>query len=210
MKKLFSLFSGLLLLLSCLAPAGSAQSINPGTEIQVRLLGQLETGKTGPGQELSATLGQAVRLGNGTVWPTGTEVKGKVVEVVSSGRLSRPASITLQLTQIGNSPIETQTEQIHGQSHAGRNAALISGIAAAGAVLGGVAGGGKGAVIGAAAGAGAGTATAAATGKQEIVLPVETPITFVVAGNAARSPEEASAPAPEWTEEAEPQNQPQA
>ena len=205
MKKLFSLFSGLLLLLSCLAPAGSAQSINPGTEIQVRLLGQLDTGKTEPGQEFSATLGQPVRLDNGMVWPTGTEVKGRVVEVVSSGRLSQPASITLQLTQIGNSFIETQTEQIHGQSHAGRNAALISGIAAAGAVLGGVAGGGKGAVIGAAAGAGAGTATAAATGKQEIVLPAETPITFVVADNAARSPAEASAPAPESTEAAEPQ-----
>ena len=93
MKKLFSLFSGLLLLLSCLAPAGSAQSINPGTEIQVRLLGQLDTGKTEPGQEFSATLGQPVRLDNGMVWPTGTEVKGKVVELVSSGRLSRPASI---------------------------------------------------------------------------------------------------------------------
>ena len=210
MKKLFSLFSGLSLLLSCLAPTGSAQSINAGTEIQVRLLGQLDTGKTEPGQEFSATLGQPVRLDNGMVWPIGTEVKGKVVEVVSSGRLSRPASITLQLTQIGNSPIETQTEQIHGQSHAGRNVALIGGIAAVGAVLGGVAGGGKGAVIGATAGAGAGTATAAATGKQEIVLRAETPLTFVVAGNAAGSPVEASAPAPESIEAAEPQNQPKA
>ena len=104
MKKLFSLFSGLLFLLYGLAPTGSAQSINPGTEIQVRLLGQLDTGKTEAGQEFSATLAQPVRLDNGMVWPTGTEVKGKVVEVVSSGRLSRPASITLQLTQIGNSP----------------------------------------------------------------------------------------------------------
>ena len=208
MKKLFSLFSGLSLLLSCLAPTGSAQSINAGTEIQVRLLGQLDTGKTEPGQEFSATLGQPVRLDNGMVWPIGTEVKGRVVEVVSSGRLSRPASITLQLTQIGNSPIETQTEQIHGQSHAGRNVALIGGIAAVGAVLGGAAGGGKGAVIGATAGAGAGTATAAATGKQEIVLRAETPLTFVVAGNAAGFPAEASAPAPESIEAAEPQNQP--
>ena len=210
MKKPFSLFCGLSLLLSCLAPTGSAQSINPGTEIQVRLLGELDTGKTEPGQEFSATLGQPVRLDNGMVWPTGTEVKGKVVEVVSSGRLSRPASITLQLTQIGNSPIETQTEQIHGQSHAGRNVALIGGIAAVGAVLGGVAGGGKGAVIGATAGAGAGTATAAATGKQEIVLRAETPLTFVAAGNAASSPAEASAPAPEPIEAAEPKNQSQA
>ena len=210
MKKLFSIFSGLLLLLFCLAPTGSAQSINPGTEIQVRLLGQLDTGKTEAGQEFSATLAQPIRLDNGMVWPTGTEVKGKVVEVVSSGRLSRPASIALQLIQIGNSPIETQTEQIDGKSHAGRNAALIGGTATLGAILGGIAGGGKGAVIGAAAGAGAGTATAAATGKQEIVLRAETPFTFVVAGNAARSPSEDSAPAPESTEAAEPQNPPQA
>ena len=210
MKKLISLFSGVLLLLSCLAPTGSAQSMNPGTEIQVQLLGQLDTGKTEAGQEFSATLAQPVRLDNGMVWPTGTEVKGKVVDVVSSGRLSRPASITLQLTQIGNSPIETQTEQIDGQSHGSRNVALIGGIAAVGAILGGVAGGGKGAVIGAAAGAGAGTATAAATGKNEIVLRAETPLTFVVAGNVARSSAEASAPAPESTEAAEPQNQPQA
>jgi hypothetical protein len=176
----------------------------------VRLLGQLDTGKTEPGEEFSATLGQPVRLDNGIVLPTGTEAKGKVVEVVSSGRLSRPASITLQLIQIGNSPIETQAEEIHGQSHAGRNVALIGGIAAVGAVLGGVAGGGKGAVIGATAGAGAGTATAAATGKQEIVLRAETPLMFVVAGDASGSPAEASARAPESTEVAEPQNQPQA
>ena len=210
MKKLFSLFSGLLFLLYGLAPTGSAQSINAGTEIQVRLLGQLDTGKTEAGQEFSATLAQPVRLDNGMVWPTGTEVTGRVVEVVSSGRLSRPASITLQLTQIGNSPVETQTEQIDGQSHAGRNVGLIGGIAAVGAVLGGVAGGGKGAVIGAAAGAGVGTATAAATGKQEIVLRAETPLRFVVAGDAAISPAEASAPAPEMTEAAEPQLQSQA
>ncbi|HYL61981.1 MAG TPA: DUF3300 domain-containing protein [Candidatus Methylomirabilis sp.] len=210
MKKLFALFSGLLLLLSCLAPIGSAQSINPGTEIQVRLLGQLDTGKTEAGQEFSATLAQPVRLDNGMVWPAGTDVRGTVVDVVSSGRLSRPASITLQLTQIGSSPIETQTEQIDGKSHAGRNAALIGGTATLGAILGGIAGGGKGAVIGAAAGAGAGTATAAATGKQEIVLRAETPLTFVVAGDATRSPAEASAPAPESTEAPEPQNPPQA
>lgn len=210
MKKLFSLFSGLLLLLSCLAPTGFAQSLNPGTEIQVQLLGQLDTGKTEAGQEFEATLAQPIRLDNGMVWPAGTDVKGKVVDVVSSGRLSRPASITLQLTQIGSAPIATETEQIDGKSHAGRNVALIGGVAAVGAVLGGIAGGGKGALIGTAVGAGAGTATAAATGKQEIVLRAETPLTFVVAGNAARAPAEAAAPAPESYEAAEPQNQQQA
>ena len=42
------------------------------------------------------------------------------------------------------------------------------------------------------------------------MLSAETPLTFVVAANAARSPAEISAPAPESTEAVEPQNQPQA
>ena len=51
MKRSFSLFLGVLLFLSSsLAPTGSAQSINPGTEIQVQLLDQLDTGKTQPGR----------------------------------------------------------------------------------------------------------------------------------------------------------------
>jgi hypothetical protein len=70
-----------------------------------------------------------------------------------------------------------------------RDVALIGGGAAAGAVLGGVAGGGKGAAIGGVIGAGAGTATAYFTGKKEIVLPVETILTFNVAANSLPQPE---------------------
>lgn len=188
MKKRASLFAGLWLLSFCLASAGSAQSLKPGTEIPVQLLTRLDTGSTPAGQEFLATLAQPLAAGK-TVWPKGTQVKGKVVEVVSSGRLQRPASISLQLTQIGNSPVETQVEQIDGKSHAGRNVALIGGGAAMGAIIGGIASGGKGAAIGSAIGAGAGTATAAATGKQEIVLAAETPLTFVVPGGTPPQPE---------------------
>ena len=203
MRKRFSLFAVLWLLSFCLASAGSAQSIKPGTEIQVQLLTRLDTGSTQPGQEFLATLAQPL-AGGKTVWPKGTQVKGRVVEVVSSGRLQRPASITLQLTQIGNALIETQPEQIDGKSHAGRNVALIGGGAAAGAILGGIAGGGKGLAIGTAIGAGAGTATAAATGKHEIVLAAETPLAFVVAGGPAAQPEP-----PQPVERSEVNTQPQ-
>jgi hypothetical protein len=202
MKKRTSVYAGLWLLSLCLASASSAQSLKPGTEIQVQLLTRLDTGSTPAGQEFLATLAQPLASGK-TVWPKGTQVKGKVVEVVSSGRLQRPASISLQLTQIGNSPVETQVEQIDGKSHAGRNVALIGGGAAVGAILGSIAGGGKGAAIGTAVGAGAGTATAAATGKQEIVLAAETPLTFVVPGGAAAQPEP-----PVERSEAAPQPQP--
>jgi len=204
MKKLFSLFAGLWLVSSCLAPASSAQAFKPGTEIQVRLLGRLDTGSTQSGEKFSATLAEPFSMGK-TVWPKGTQVEGQVMESVSSGRLQRPASITLQLTQIGKAAVETEPEQIDGKSHAGRNVGLIGGGAVAGAILGGIAGGGKGAVIGTAVGAGAGTATAAATGKKEIVLPAETPLTFAVAGKPAiepQAPEQSYRPEPTYREDA--------
>jgi hypothetical protein len=195
MKIRLWLFAGLWLLCTGLVSSSSAQAFKPGTPIEVQLLTPLDTGTARAEQEFSATLAQPVSEGK-TVWPKGTQVKGKVLEVVSSGRLSRPASITLQITQIGNSPVVTEPEQIDGKSHAGRNAGLVVGGAAAGAILGGIAGGGKGAVIGTAAGAGAGTLTAAVTGKQEIVLRAETPLNFAVAGAATTPPPPSATPKP--------------
>jgi uncharacterized membrane protein len=192
-------FAALWLVCTSVVSPASAQSLKPGTPIAVQLLTPLDTGTAQAGQEFTATLAQPLAVLR-TVWPKGTQVKGKVLEVVSSGRLSRPASITLQITQIGNTPVLSDPEQIDGRSHAGRNAGLIAGGAAAGAILGGIAGGGKGAVIGTAAGAGAGTLTAAATGKQEIVLRAETPLNFAVAGGAPAAapppPPPAAPPAP--------------
>lgn len=205
MKIRFSLFAGLWLVFTLASPA-SAQSFKPGTPIQVQLLTPLDTGSARTGQEFSATLAQPVSDGK-TVWPKGTQVKGKVIEAVSSGRLERPASITLQLTQIGSSPVVTEPEQIDGKSHAGRNAGLIVGGAAAGAILGGIAGGGKGAVIGTAAGAGAGTLTAIATGKREIVLRAETTLNFAVPG-AAAPPPPPPPPQPAYRTDAAPRPEP--
>src|SRR5205823_1584466 len=137
------------------------------------------------GQTSSATLAEPVMSGRSVILPKGTAVQGLVTDVVSSGRLKRPASITLELTNLmgtrGNGGFRAEALKIDGQSHAVRDVALIGGGAAAGAVLGGVAGGGKGAAIGGALGAGAGTATAYFTGKKEIVLPVEAVLTFNVA-----------------------------
>jgi hypothetical protein len=208
MKIRLSLFAALWLLCIGFVSLAPAQSFKPGTPIQVQLLTPLDTGTARAGQQFSATLAQPVSASN-RVWPKGTQVKGKVVEVVSSGRLQRPASITLQITQIGNSPVVTEPEQIDGKSHAGRNAALIGGGGIAGAIIGGIADGGKGAVIGAAAGAGAGTLTAAVTGKHEIVLRAETPLNFAVAG-AAAAPPPPPPPQPAYRESREAVDQPPA
>jgi len=207
MRRTLSTILGLCLLAGWWVPAGLAQSVQPGTEVKVRLIDRLDTGETQAGQQFSGTIAEPVRSGRRTILAKGARVRGKVTEVVSSGRLKRPASISLQLTDTGRNAVQTQALQIDGNSHAVRNVALIGGGAGAGAILGAVAGGGKGAAIGAAAGAGAGTATAYLTGKQEIVLPSETVLTFVVAGTATSTnagESAASRAAPRYSEGRDP------
>lgn len=162
--------------------------IPAGTTLNVRMIDELDTSKTQPGDSFRASLDRPVVVDGRTVASKDALVRGTVSDVVSSGRLKRPASLTLKLTQVTLSngrlvPVETSPYTLDGKSHDLRNAALIGGGAAAGAVLGGVAAGKKGAVIGGAVGAGAGVATAYLTGKQEIVVPSETGFQFATAGN---------------------------
>lgn len=152
-----------------------------GTEIKVRLDKQLDTGTAQPGETFSGTLPEAVTSSGRTVLFRGARVNGRVVDAISSGRLSKPASITLELTSVATQPL-----RIDGKSHNVRNAELIGGGAGVGALIGALVGGKKGAAVGAGVGAGAGTAGAYMTGKKEIVLPPETVLVFV-AGTASTS-----------------------
>jgi hypothetical protein len=187
-RHLLTLVTGLMFAFLAAAPAAEAAqkrqstSLPAGTQLQVRLGDQLHTGETQVGQTFPGTIAQSVVVGGKTVLARGTAVKGRVTDVVSSGRLKRSASITLELSTVNTDPL-----RIDGKSHLLHNAALIGGGAAAGAVIGGAVGGKKGAAAGAAVGAGAGTATAYMTGKKEIVLPAETGLTFVVGGGAAKA-----------------------
>ena len=158
----------------------TAAAIPEGTSIQVRLTTPLDSGEAEAGQTFTGTLAEPVVAGGKTVMAKGAAVRGKVVEAVSSGRLKRPASITLALTTVSTEPLK-----IDGKSHLVRNVALIGGGTAAGAIIGGATGGKKGAAIGAAIGAGAGTATAFLTGKNEIALPEEMILPFVAGSSAA-------------------------
>ncbi len=164
-----------------------AASIPGGTQIEVSMLDELNTGKTAAGDTFQASLAKALVVNGRTVAPRGSALSGTVTNVVSAGRLKRPASITLAITQLALSDgrsvsLPTAPYTLDGKSHGLRNAALIGGGAAAGAILGGTAGGTKGAVIGSAVGAGAGTVTAFLTGKQEIVIPAETRFVFTTSG----------------------------
>jgi hypothetical protein len=158
-------------------------SVPAGTAIHVRLSTELNTGSTAPGSGFEGTLAEPLVAKGVTVARQGSLVGGRVTNVVSSGRLKRPAEISLMLTSVtprGGQPtsVSTRTWSVSGKSHKKRDIAMIGGGAGVGAAIGAIAGGGKGAAIGSMVGAAGGTAGAFATGKKEIALPAETAMTF--------------------------------
>jgi hypothetical protein len=165
------------------ALGGSVVAQTPAT-VSVRLINTLSSESSQPGDGFTATLAEPLVVGDRIVAQKDARVAGQIREVVSSGRLARPALITLSLKSVqsrsGRYPVETGDLTVKAGSHATRNVLIIGGAAGAGAAIGGAAGGGKGAAVGAAAGAGAGTLGAYLTGKREIVLPSETLLTFHV------------------------------
>jgi hypothetical protein len=158
-------------------------TVPAGTELSVRLGQAIDTGKAASGADFEGTLASALVAEGTEVAALGSAVTGKVTNAVSSGRLNRPAELSLTLTSLtvkGGEIVDISTEawSAQGESHKKRNIEMIGGGAAAGALIGALTGGKKGAAIGGAVGAGGGTGVAAATGKKEIVLATETKLTF--------------------------------
>jgi hypothetical protein len=164
------------------AEAPQSVTIPAGTELHVILGTTIDSGTSRSGDSFEGTLSQPILVGGGVVVPRDARVRGTVVEARSSGRLSKPAFLSVAITgvQAGGSWVDVNTHPVtlEGKSHKKRDVVAIGGGSALGALIGGIAGGGKGAAIGAGAGAGAGTAGAAYTGKKEISLPAESHLTF--------------------------------
>jgi hypothetical protein len=166
-------------------PAQKVESVTvpAGTALSIRLTTAIDTGNTAAGSSFEGTLASALVVNGEQVAPLSSVVTGKVTNVISAGRLSRPAALSLVLTSLkpkGGERIEiaTQTWSMKGQSHKKRDIEMIGGGGGAGALIGALTGGKKGAAIGGAIGAGAGTGVAATTGKKEIHLAPETKLTF--------------------------------
>ena len=117
-----------------------------------------------------------------TVIPQGAHATGLVVDARPSGRLMGRARLQLALEsiEVNGQSYQLRTASSHsvGGNHKRRNWAWIAGGGGGGALIGALAAGGKGALIGGPIGAGAGTAVAFMTGKKDIHLGAETPLTF--------------------------------
>lgn len=157
-------------------------TIPAGTEIHAVLDSALSSRDSQAGDSFTATLTRPLVVHGQAVVPSHARVRGVVVDARPSGRLSKPAllSLTLKAIDVNGSRVDIRTDDltIEGKSHKKRDVVAVGGGSALGAIIGGIAGGGKGAAIGAVAGGGAGTAGAAVTGKKDITLPAESRVTF--------------------------------
>jgi hypothetical protein len=156
--------------------------IPAGTTLTVRLDQAVGSKISHAGDNFSATLSSPVQVDGRTVIRTGARASGTVVDAKPLGRFAGGASLELQLTSITvdgrDRTIQTAAVSRIEKGKGKRTGVMAGGGAALGALIGGLSGGGKGAAIGAVAGGGAGGAGAAFTGNKDVVLPVETPLTF--------------------------------
>ncbi|HET9401410.1 MAG TPA: hypothetical protein VFO34_10695 [Candidatus Acidoferrales bacterium] len=157
-------------------------TVPAGTAIHVRLDQSLTSAQNRDADTFSATVSEPVVLDNKTVIPAGSRAEGRVIEVRHSGHLKGVGSLQIALSSVEvngrNYDIETTAAGRRGGNHNKRNLGFIGGGAGGGAIIGALAGGGKGALIGAPIGAAAGTAGAYLTGKKDVRLAAETPVTF--------------------------------
>lgn len=155
------------------------------TPIHVSLDQAITSNRNRPGDHFDATISEPVVVDGKTVIPQGARAEGIVVDAKPSGRLIGRArlQLALQSVDVSGQPLDVRTTSTVriGRDHKKRNWAWIGGGAGGGALIGAVAAGGEGALIGGPIGAAAGTTVAYITGRRNIHLRPETPVTFKLA-----------------------------
>lgn len=179
-------------------------TIPAGTQLSVRLIDGLDSERNQVGDTFRGTLDAPVVIDDQTVLPRDSDVKGRVVEVKSAGRMAGAAQLSIELTQISvnghtyNIQTNQWTKQSTGQGK--KTAAKVGGGAALGAIIGGLAGGGKGAAIGSVIGAGAGTGVSAAGHGQQIKLGSEALLSFALQNSITVTPQSTASRHPQSAE----------
>jgi hypothetical protein len=162
-------------------------TLTQNTAITLRLDQNLSSKTSVSGRRFGAKLAQPLLVDGRVVLPAGTEFSGTIAQATPAGKLAGGATLRIALNSFTfegkeyqvNAPALVRVTQGQGK----RTAKVAGGGAVIGAVIGAVVHGGKGALVGAAAGAGAGAVGAAATNHPlDIVMPVESLVTFHLAG----------------------------
>lgn len=188
-KRSYLLMGGAVVLAAALVTGARVYADRPDlltvpeqTPIHTTLDQTIASDQARSGDHFQATVTEPVNVNGKTVIPRGAHVEGLVVDARKSGHLMGRAHLRLVLDAI---QVEGKTYDLRttaalrtGGNHRKRNLGWIAGGAGGGALIGVAAAGGEGALIGGPVGAGAGTAVAYFTGKRNIHLRAETPLTF--------------------------------
>lgn len=151
-------------------------TVPEGTVLSLRLTSAIDSGTDDVGDEVQATLVEAVSVGRAEVLPAGSTVSGTVAAVTSSGKVKGLARIVVRFTSVAVSGRDDRydIDATYAQTAEPTKRADATKIgigAGAGAAIGGLLGGKSGAAKGAAIGGGAGTAAVLATKGTEVRRP---------------------------------------
>jgi BON domain-containing protein len=165
-------------------PQPTRLEISAGTPVRVQMIDGVDSAVNKAGEMFHASLAAPLVVNDQIVVPTGTDMYVKLVNAKSAGHMTGQSQLALELVRMdfqGKSYGLVSNEFTQtGSSRGKRTAETVGGGAAIGAVLGAIIGHGKGAAIGAATGAGAGTVAEAVTKGQQVKIPSETKVDFVL------------------------------
>ena len=100
-----------------------AQRIPQGTTIVVRNNSTLDSGKVNNGQHWSGTLVGDLSVRGRVVAANGSRVRGVIADAESSGRLSKPGMLALQVTSVNGIAVTTDMYARDGEGHTKSNIA---------------------------------------------------------------------------------------
>lgn len=165
-------------------PSRDTVRVPSGTRIMVRTVDAIDSDRNRVGDRFQASLEQAIVMDDTVVVPRGADVYGRLTQATEAGRIQGRSQLKLELTGIvvnGQTiPLFTGEYSLSGSSRGASTAKRVGAGAAVGAVIGAIAGGGKGAAIGAGVGAGAGTAVQVMTRGEQVHVPSETLLEFIL------------------------------
>jgi hypothetical protein len=164
-------------------PQPHTVTLQPGTNLVVRLAETISTEHNYSGDTFRATLDRPIVLDGFVIAEKGSKVLGKIVTADKAGKLEGTANLQLVLTEINTTDgqhvrVETGFVNRKGPTNTKNEAEKIGGGAVLGAIIGAIAGGGKGAAIGAGAGGAAGTGAVLLGKTKPAVVQTETQLTF--------------------------------
>jgi hypothetical protein len=159
-------------------------TIPAGTRISVRTIDGIDSTKNDVEDRFQASLEESLIVDGNVVIEKGADVYGRLAESKESGTFSGRSQLRLELTGIvlnGQSiPLVTGEYELTGKSRGASTAKRTFGGAAVGSLIGALAGGGQGAAIGAGVGAGVGAGSETITKGDQVKVPSETLIDFIL------------------------------